>query len=423
MEIKDIIKRKRDKKELTEEEIRFFIFKYFKQEILEEQAASLLTLMYTNGLTEKEVSYLTKAMAETGTEIELYRVSNKIVDIHAIGGIQDKIIIMLISIIASLGIPIVKVAGRELGLMDRLNSINTFNGNIKYTELNEIVDRDGMAIINEPENMVPIENKLYKLRNTIACNDNISLIAMSIMSQKIAIGAKNIIFDITCGENAYVKTYPDAIKMAKELILNGKRMNRNVKCMISKMNEPIGYCFGNIIEIKEIVQALRGKMADDVLEMIIKLGTQIISLSGISNNYKQNENLIIQSIKNGEAYTTFLKLVQLENDSKIFEINAKNKIPIISNENGIVEKINIDIVRNVATYLNAIRKNPDDMLDIGAGIEFVKKVGDEVKVGEVLAYIYTNNEVKISQSVQQIKEAYQFTTKKIRDKSRIITIM
>ena len=199
MDIKDIIRNKREHKELSEEELYFFISKYFKEEILEEQAAALLTLIYTNGITENEMAYLTNAMAETGNELELYTISNQIVDIHTVGGLSDKIVILLIVIIASLNIPIVKISGRELGMLDRLESIPNYQANIDFNQFKNIIREYGMGIFAEPTDMAPIENKMYSLRNKIACNDDISLIAMSLMIQKIAVGARNIIFHIPCG--------------------------------------------------------------------------------------------------------------------------------------------------------------------------------------------------------------------------------
>lgn len=424
--IRDIIKKKREKKELTEEEIRFFIFSYFKDEILEEQAAALLTLIYTNGITPKEMAYLTNAMAETGEELELYKISNKIVDFHPIGGIEDKISILLVCIIASLGIPIAKIAGRELGLEDRLSAIPDYQIKIDFEKLQQLIEKTNIGIMSEPINIAPVEEKLYRLRNSIACGDDISLITMSIMSQKIAIGARNIIFDITCGEKAYVKTYTDARKMANYLIGIGKNINRNVKCIISSMNEPIGSCFGNLLEIKEIIEVLKGNMTEDVAEMIQLIGTEMLQLIGITNNPKECKKLIFNSIESGEAYrclSRFLSYQGIDIDIINNETEAKYIIPIISNVEGYVQQIDVSAIRGVGTFLNAIKKKKEDRLDIGAGIKFNKKVGDKVQNGEILAYVYTNDETKIRKAINDIGEAYKFTEKKVINKSRILGII
>ena len=194
--IKDLINKKMNKKELTEDEIDFFISSYYRNEISEAQAAALISLMHIFGLSENETAYLVNAMAQTGDELELYRISNKLVDIHPIGGISDKITIILLSILNGLNIPIVKIAGRELGLEDRLSSIEGYQVENDVLNFKEYLSKNNIAILNEFKNMVPVENKIYNLRKDIACDHDIKLIAISIMSQKIAIVCKNIFFVI-----------------------------------------------------------------------------------------------------------------------------------------------------------------------------------------------------------------------------------
>ena len=426
MDIKNLIIKKRNKKELNEEELQFFIQKYFKSEFLEEQAAALLTLMYTNGITEREIAYLSKAMAETGEEIELYKVSNKIVDIHAIGGIQDKVIIIINSILSALGIPSCKIAGRELGMTDRLSSIQGFDFLKSIDELKKLINDNGIAIIKEPTDLAPIENKLYRLRNVTACNDCIPLIAMSIMSQKIAIGARNIVFDITCGENAYVKNIQDARKLAKYLIQTGKNIERNIKCVITEFNEPIGKYFGNSLEIKEIIDCLHGKMAVDMADMIFTIGSNAILQSLNVNSMKERKKMIEKAINTGEAYNSFLKLINSQGGTiEEFELRtkAKNIIPVISTVSGYISGINIAKIRDAAIYSNAIRGMANDILDIGAGIEFCRKTGDIVKQGEILAFVHTNDDTRIQGTIQKVLESFEMSEKPVKPKSRILEIV
>lgn len=423
MDIKDLIIKKREKRELTEEELHFFIQKYFKEEMMEEQAAALLTLMYTNGITEREMAYLSTAMAETGEEIELYRLSNQIVDIHAIGGIQDKVIIVLVSILNSLNVPSCKIAGRELGMTDRLFSIEGFNFNKSVEELKDLMKQNNIAIIKEPIDLAPVENKLYRLRNVTACNDCIPLIAMSLMSQKIAIGARNIVFDITCGRDAYVKNIQDARKLAKYLVQIGQNINRNVKCIITEFNEPIGKYFGNIGELQEIVDCLHGKMTVDMADMIFNMGAQSVSLALRNNNLRECRKSIENSINTGAAYNSFVKLIagQGGNIESIINMKpAKKVIPVISTVTGYIEEINISKIRETAMYINAIRTRANDNLDIGAGIEFSRKVGDKVKQGEILGYIHTNDDTRIQRGVQNLLESFEMSEKTPKTKSRII---
>lgn len=426
MNIRDIIQKKRDKKELTEEEIKYFIISYFRDEIMEEQAAALLTLIYTNGITQKEMAYLTTAMAETGQECELYRISNQIVDIHPIGGIEDKVVIMLMCVIAALDIPIAKISGRELGLEDRLLSIPSYNTKVNFEEFREMVNNTNIGIMAEPIDIAPVEEKLYRLRNSIACNDDIALITMSIMSQKIAIGARNIIFDITCGENAYVKTYKDAKKMANYFINIGNNIDRNVKCIISKMEEPIGSYFGNILEIKEVITALNGEMTEDMAEMLCAFGSRILKMLKVVNSEKEAKKYILDTIKSGKAFYAFSKFLMYQgidvNSIKTIK-EANYVVPIISNVQGYVREIDVSEIRNTAVFLNAIKRKKEESLDIGAGIKLCKKVGDKVEVGEIIATVYTNDETKITKAINAISDAYSFQEKIILNKSRILGII
>ncbi len=420
--IKDLITKKMNKKELTEDEIDFFISSYYRNEISEAQASALMSLMHIFGLSENETAYLVNAMAQTGDELELYRISNKLVDIHPIGGISDKITIILLSILNGLNIPIVKIAGRELGLEDRLSSIEGYQVENDVLNFKECLVANNIAILNEFENMVPVENKIYNLRKDIACDHDIKLIAISIMSQKIAIGCKNIFFEITYGENAYVKTLEEAKILSKYLVNIGSEMLRNVHCCITELNEPRGIAFGNIIEMREIFEALRGNMAKDVQELVLNFGNNILQLLGYKN---KNENFaqIKNVIDSGRALQSFKKIIEIRGGN--FSILQNNvtcqyHIPIISSNEGYIEKIDVNKVRCLAKYLNAIRGSKNDKIDIGAGMKFYKKIGDYIKKGEIIGYIETNNEVKIEEATKQMKDSITLSQKRIRVKNYVV---
>lgn len=416
--IRDLIRKKRNNKELTEEEINFFIYSYNRDEILREQAASLLTLMHTNGLTEREMVYLALAVAETGKKSEIYKISNKIVDIHPIGGMDDKIVIMLLPIINSLKLPTAKIVAREIGIKDKLIGIKTYkvtDDNIMKIEKD--LSNNKIVIFEEPDNTAPVENKLYKLRNDIACNDDIALIAISLMSQKLALGVRNMVFDISYGEKAYVKTLRDAERLSKNLIQMGEKLDRGVKCIITKLDEPVGRFFGNTLEIKEAIEGLKGNMLDDVKDLVFEIGSSILSLAYNNKNTKQNKQIILDAIESGRAYDELMRLIE-ENQIK-YNINVKNVIPVVSNEDGYVEKIDMSLIRTTAKYLNSIRYTIEDDLSLGCGIEFEKKIGDKVKKGEIIGYVYTNDETKIRESVQNLKDAFIISSSKIRRTNRI----
>lgn len=416
MYIRDIITKKRNKEELDNEEIKFFIYNYFKGEILEEQAAALLTLLYTNGMTIREMTYIAEAMAETGEEMELYRVAGKVVDIHAIGGISDKIIIMMIPILKALNIPISKLSGRELGIMTKLEAIDGYKLECDIENLKNDIENFGIGIAKEPKNLAPIEEKLYKLRYNIACDNNMELIAISIMSQKLAVGCKNVIIEVTYGENAYVKSFSDAKKLCKILVDIGKNVNRNVVCFISKLNHPIGKKIGAIIEIDEIVECLKGEMRDDIKERILEIGSAILEVTGLEKNPTKAKKKIIEIINSGEAYEKFKEIVEnkggkIEDLEKLHE--AKNIIPIMASREGYISEIDVNKIRMVCRYLNVIKKDADDKIDKEAGVSVEKRIGDLIRPGEIIAYVHTNEDNKISKAVSEVKEAFILSDKRV----------
>ena len=429
MDIKTIIDNKREKKELTKDEIVHFISKYNKGDITDIQASSLITLMYTNGMSENEMVELVKAISETGDIINLSNISENIVDIHSIGGIDDKVSIILMCVLSSIGIPTAKIAVRQLAICDKLKTIPGFTTDINMDSFTEIVKNNEIAIISEPSNIAPIENKLYRIRNLINCMDDMSIMAICIMGIKIALGANNIIFDISVGKGNYIKTRDEAKKFSKIVIKIGKYFNKNIKCVITDSNEPIGYSFGNISEIDEIVKSLNGEMPPDIKEMVVEIGLSYMSLLGVGKDEPSNKKLIISSINSGKAYKKFKELVSAQGGdvgtlTQLKEIGkTKITIPVLSTVEGYVEKIDIDIVRSLSVYINATRVKKDVKLDVGSGIILNKKIGDKVEPGEVLAYINTNDEKKVKGTVENLKEAFIISNNKIDTMSKIMDII
>ncbi len=420
--IRDLIRKKKEGKELSEEEINFFIDSYNRDEILKEQAAALLILMNTKGLTKKEMSALANAMAQTGNFINLFELNNKVVDIHPIGGMDDKIVIMLLAIISALNLPVFKIVGREMGVLDKLSyaNISDFNDENKE-QLKQLVNTNKIVLLNEPKNIAPVEEKLYKLRNDITCNDDVSIIAINLLSQKIAIGIRNVIFDISYGEKAYVKNLSDAEKLANCLIKIGADLNINVRCIITKLEEPVGRSFGNTLELLEALEALNGNMYKDVNELILEIGCHIIEMQTGSLNMKENKQKIMEVINNKKAYDKLLELAIKDRD--INSLKAKNVIPITSSISGYIEGIDMSLIRTTGKLINAIRYNKNENWSIGAGIELNKKIGDKVEVGELIGYIHTNDETKVQEAVENVKEAFHISDRKVKEKGRIVEVL
>lgn len=314
MNIKEIIAKKRDGLELNKEEIKYFIEEYTKGTVTDYQAAALIMAMYINGLNNEETTNLTLEMAHSGEILDLSKISKTVIDKHSTGGVGDKITLVLMPIIASLGVPVAKMSGRGLGFtggtVDKLESIPGYKTEIKIDEFIENVQRVGISLIGQTANLAPADKKIYALRDTISCVDNMSLIASSIMSKKIAAGANKIVLDVTCGSGAFMQNEKDAIELSNIMKNIGKLANRETVCIITNMDEPVGYAIGNSLEIIETIECLKGNIPEDIKEIITTIGAYILKLADKGDNLEENKLKILENIKNGKAYNKFLELVQ-----------------------------------------------------------------------------------------------------------------
>lgn len=313
MDIKTIISKKRDRQELTDEEIRLFIGKYNKGEILEAQAGALLSYIYKDGMTENEIISFAKAMADSGDKIDLSGIGKDVVDKHSTGGVGDKATIMLMPIIASLGIPIAKISSRGMGIaggtIDKFESIPGYNTEISIEKFVENIKEYGVGIINQSINLNPAENKIYKLRNEIACTDCIPIIAASLLSIKLATGSKKIVFEITYGNGTYIKTKEQARRLARVLKTVSTKLDKEVMCIITNMDEPLGYAIGHNLEMIEAIKSLRGTIPQDLGDIVVTIGGMLVGLSTGSKNRRKNEEMVKETIINGNAYKKFIQMV------------------------------------------------------------------------------------------------------------------
>lgn len=433
MNIQEIIAKKRDKKELTKEEIHYFIKEYVAGNITDYQAAALVMAIYLNGMTKEETTNLTIEMAHSGEILDLSVFGKTVVDKHSTGGVGDKITIVLMPIIASLGIPVAKMSGRGLGFtggtVDKLESIPGYKTNVKIEEFIENVKKVGISVIGQTANLAPADKKLYALRDSIACVDNKPLIASSIMSKKIAAGAEKIVLDVTVGSGAFMKTKEDAVAISKMMKDIGELANRETICVLTNMDEPVGKAVGNTLEIIETIKCLHGDMPEDIKEIILGIGAQIIKLAGEGENLEENKAKILENISNGKAYNKFLELVEnqggdinyIENPSK-FE-KAKYIIPVYSNKTGYIEKLDAEKVGVTSVHLGAGRVKKEDGIDYAVGIWLEKKIGDQIKDGDILAYVHANDEEKGKQAVEDLKQAYNIVQNPVQMEKYILDII
>lgn len=433
MNIQEIIAKKRDKYELTREEIRYFVSEYVKGNITDYQAAALVMAIYLNGMTDEETTNLTLEMAESGEILDLSVLGKTVVDKHSTGGVGDKITIVLMPIIASLGIPVAKMSGRGLGFtggtVDKLESIPGYNTQVSIEDFIDNVKRIGISVIGQTANLAPADKKLYALRDSINCVDNIPLISSSIMSKKIAAGAEKIVLDVTVGSGAFMKTKEDAIKISKVMKNIGTLANRETVCVLTNMDEPVGRAVGNTLEILETIECLKGNLPEDIKEIILGIGSQIIYLAGEGDNIEQNKARILENIYNGKAYNKFLELVKNQNGDISYIENpekfekAKYILPLVSQETGFVKKLNAEKVGVTSVHLGAGRLKKEDSIDYSVGIYLNKKVGDKIEKGDILAYIHANNEEKGKEALKELETAYEITQSEVEKEKYIIDII
>lgn len=434
MNILEIIEKKRDKKELNKKEIEFFINGYTKGEVTDYQAAALIMAIYINGMTSEETTNLTIAMAESGDVLDLSRFGKNVVDKHSTGGVGDKVSIVLLPIIASLGIPVAKMSGRGLGhtggTADKLESIPGYQTNINMDKFIKNVENIGISMITQTMDLAPADKKIYALRDTISCVESIPLIASSIMSKKIASGANKLVLDVTVGNGAFMKNEEQATILSKAMIEIGKLAGIETVCVLTDMNEPLGNAVGNTLEIKEAVNALKGDMPDDLKEVVLECGSYMIKLAGLGNNIEENKNKMIENISNGEAYKKFLEMVSnQEGDISYIEDiekleKAKIIIPVQSKQEGTIKEINAEEVGKLACKMGAGRIRKEDIIDKAVGIVLNKKVGDRVKEGEILGYIHINKEEMVEEVEEQLIDIIKISEKMLptEKKCNIIAI-
>lgn len=432
MNILQIIEKKRDKKELSKEEIEYFIKEYVNENVTDYQAAALIMAIYLNGMTKEETANLTIAMANSGEILDLSSINKIIVDKHSTGGVGDKVSICLLPLVASLGIPVAKMSGRGLGFtggtVDKMESIPGYKTDIDIKEFVNSVQNIGISMISQTLNLAPADKKLYALRDSISCVGSIPLIASSIMSKKIASGAEKIVLDVTIGSGAFMKNIEDAKKLANEMIEIGKLANRQTICILTNMDEPLGHAVGNNLEVIEAIKFLKGEMPEDLKEVVLELGAYMVKLSGLGDNIEENKLILIENIKNGKAYNKFIEMVKNQGGdiSYLEDINKFEKSKyieeIIATKNGFIQEINAERVGKISCSLGAGRIRKEDKIDYSVGIILNKKVADKVEKGEVIGYLYANDTEKLKTAKSELQNTIIIQNTKIEKKSAIFGI-
>jgi pyrimidine-nucleoside phosphorylase len=402
MRMIDIIEAKRDNRELSDEEISFFVNGYVKGDIPDYQVSSLLMAIYFNGMNKREIATLTKCMLYSGDLIDLSKIKGIKVDKHSTGGVGDKTSLVVGPICAACGLKLAKLSGRGLGhtggTLDKMESIP----GLSITETDEQfinqVNKIGIAIVGQSLNLVPADKKLYALRDVTGTVPSIPLIASSIMSKKLASGADCLFLDVKVGSGAFMKDLKNAEELSRTMVEIGHSFNRKVCAMLTNMDQPLGFAVGNSLEVIEAVNTLHGKGPKDFTELCIESCTHMLRQAEVCPDEETSRKLVLEKINNGEAFKKLKEFVgaqggdisYLDNTEK-FE-KAKFIVPVAAKNEGCIIHIDALQIGEYAMKLGAGRETMDDVIDNAAGIVLCKKVGDVVAKGETLCYIHTNKE-------------------------------
>lgn len=424
MNIVDIITAKKDKKVLTKEQIHFFIKGYLDKTIEDYQASALLMAITINGMTSEETAYLTEEMRVSGEVWDLSDIPGLKIDKHSTGGVGDKVSLILGPMVASCGAKMAKMSGRGLGhtggTLDKMESIPGMKINLTKEEFKKQVQEIGVCIIGQSEEIDPADKKLYSLRDVTGTVQSIPLIASSIMSKKLASGADCILLDVKCGKGAFMKTYEDAKILATEMVNIGKELKKNVKAEITDMNQPLGKAVGNNLEIKEVIETLKGNGPKDLEEICLSSGAILLTQAELFKNTEDAKKALIENIKNGKAFEKFKEFVKAQGGDidyidhpEKFPV-SKNLIEIKSENEGYIKTIDALTIGLGSCHLGGGRLKMGDVIDMSAGIILNKKVGDHVKKGELLCTLHTNKD-NVDSIIKDVKEAFIFQDEPIKE--------
>ncbi|OGI07621.1 MAG: thymidine phosphorylase [Candidatus Melainabacteria bacterium RIFCSPLOWO2_12_FULL_35_11] len=400
MQIKNFIQTKQDSQKLSDEDINYFIKNL--DDFSQDEITQWLKAVKANGLDDDETSALTLAMAKSGNILD-WKELEPTVDKHSTGGIGDKITLLFVPLIAAYGINIPKLSGRSLGItggtIDKLESIPGFKTNLSISEIKEQVKKIGLAVCSTSSDLAPADKKLYSIRDVTDTIDSIPLIASSIMSKKIAVGSKNIILDVKAGSGAFMKTIKDAKLLANKMVNIGKNLNKNIKAVVTDMNEPLGHKIGNALEIKEVIEVLSGKEIDDLTEIVIYLAKETIDL--INPDEKSKEEKLKHLFLNGSVLKKFEEMVKAQGGNLNIDLPKARYIEVLkSKSDGYIQKLDAQTVGEAVFNLGAGRKSVSDSIDHSVGIVLLKNHGNKVIKDEPLLEIHA----KSKEDADKVKE-------------------
>jgi pyrimidine-nucleoside phosphorylase len=415
----DLILKKRNGNSLNTEEIQYMIKGFTNGEIPDYQMSAMMMAIFFKGMDDRETVDLTMAMAGSGDILNLSAIEGIKVDKHSTGGVGDKTSLVLTPMVAACGVAVAKMSGRGLGhtggTIDKLESFQGFSTEISTTQFIQNVNHIKIAIMGQTADLAPADKKLYALRDVTGTVENMSLIASSIMSKKIAAGADAIVLDVKTGSGAFMKTEEDSFTLAEKMVRIGTMAGRNTVAVISDMDQPLGYAVGNALEVKEAIETLRGEGCEDLLELCVTLGSYMLLAAKKADSIEMGRAMLLEAVKNGTALKKLAEFVEAQggDGQAVFDTSllpqAKYIEEIPSTVTGHVHHITCDEIGMCSLTLGGGRETKESVIDLSVGLVLHKKVGDEVKAGESLATIYGNDQNKIQDAKVRFLKAYHFS--------------
>lgn len=433
MRVVDIIDKKKKNKELTKAEIEFLLEGYLKGTVPDYQMSSFLMAVYFNNMTKDELTNFTLTMRDSGDTIYFDDLDHYLVDKHSTGGVGDKVTVVLGPILSAVGMAATKLSGKGLGhtggTIDKFEAIRNFKFSTTKEELVEVASKTGVGLMGYSDNIVPLDKKIYALRDVTATVDSIPLIASSIMSKKLAIQSDLIILDVKVGDGAFMKTIEAARELSRRMVEIGNSVGRKTIAVLTNMEEPLGYNIGNANEIVEGIEALKGNWSSDLKEVVYEIVYLALKHKGEVKTFEEASEKIDEVIDNGRALELLRQFIELSGgDGKVvnnYELlpTPKAVLEVFSKEKGYVTKIKAEEIGKAAMIIGAGRATKEDEVDHAVGIELKKKVGDKVEKGDVIAEIYFNDEKNVQSSKAMVLDAYVIGNEKIENTKNILEVI
>ncbi|MBQ4583935.1 MAG: thymidine phosphorylase [Bacilli bacterium] len=428
MRFVDIIEKKKNKEELTKEEIKFAIESFTNEEIPDYQMSALLMAIVLNGMTDEETYHLTEVMLNSGDVLDLSGVEWVVVDKHSTGGIGDKTTLILGPILASLGCKVAKMSGRGLGITggtaDKLEAIEGYDIKMTIEEFIKQIKEKNIALAYSIGNLAPADKKIYALRDVTATVESIPLIASSIMSKKLASGADCLILDVKVGSGAFMKDIESARKLAKTMVKIGKHFNKKVRAILTNMDIPLGRNIGNLLEVQEVVQVLNNNGPEDLKKVTVTLASNLLNMA-IGKSIEECEYLVNETLDNGRALEKFKELIESQNGkyNSIFREN-QSKVEIVkATDEGYITKLVAENIGRSSMMLKAGRQTKEDKIDYEAGIILLKKINDYVKKGDELAYFYYNDDELLKEAEKVFLAGVEYSKDKVDEPTLIYEVI